>query len=96
MPKRLEFFQRDKKLPRHEGRPNSHRRGYGGKAWEALRLECFKRDNWQCRACPRICGNRKEAHCDHIVPKAQGGQDRLDNLQTLCSKCHREKTSRGL
>ena len=29
---------------------------------------------------------------DHIKPKHKGGLDTLDNLQTLCLKCHQEKT----
>jgi 5-methylcytosine-specific restriction endonuclease McrA len=28
---------------------------------------------------------------DHIVPKSAGGQDTLDNLQTLCASCHAKK-----
>ena len=30
---------------------------------------------------------------DHIVPLAEGGMATLDNAQTLCRPCHREKTS---
>lgn len=33
---------------------------------------------------------------DHIVPVSEGGMDGgLDNLQTLCLKCHKGKTNRG-
>ena len=28
---------------------------------------------------------------DHIVPKSKGGKDRLDNYNTMCSKCNCEK-----
>lgn len=31
---------------------------------------------------------------DHVIPKAQGGADRLDNLQALCAPCHAAKTVR--
>lgn len=30
---------------------------------------------------------------DHIVPKAKGGADQLDNLQALCAPCHAHKTA---
>ncbi|MFN9295662.1 MAG: HNH endonuclease [Planctomyces sp.] len=29
---------------------------------------------------------------DHIIPLHQGGPDTLSNSQTLCIKCHQEKT----
>jgi 5-methylcytosine-specific restriction protein A len=29
---------------------------------------------------------------DHIVPKSQGGTDDDDNLQAICSPCHKTKT----
>jgi 5-methylcytosine-specific restriction endonuclease McrA len=32
--------------------------------------------------------------CDHVVPSTDGGVDALDNLQTLCQPCHRNKTAR--
>lgn len=28
---------------------------------------------------------------DHIVPKAKGGRDHLNNLQTMCEICNRKK-----
>jgi len=33
---------------------------------------------------------------DHIVPKAQGGQDHIDNLQLLCSHCNQSKGNRTM
>jgi 5-methylcytosine-specific restriction endonuclease McrA len=30
---------------------------------------------------------------DHIVPLWEGGPDVLENIQTLCLECHREKTA---
>jgi len=60
--------------------------------WSNLRIMCFKRDNYKCRNCG---GNFEHSslHCDHIVPIWKGGDDLdLNNLQTLCEKCHRKKT----
>lgn len=30
--------------------------------------------------------------CDHIIPRAEGGSDRLENLQVLCRQCSDKKT----
>lgn len=32
---------------------------------------------------------------DHIVPQAKGGTDHLDNLQLLCTRCHRLKGTKS-
>jgi len=92
MPSRLEFH-RPKGRPRNRSlRPTSHQRGYGGRAWQALRRQALIRDNWQCRQCGKIVDSRWDGQVDHIRPKRQGGEDRLDNLQVLCLRCHARKT----
>jgi 5-methylcytosine-specific restriction enzyme A len=74
-------------------RGNRHQRGYGS-AWNKLRLKILDRDNHLCQECLR--GNRYVPgnHVDHKVPKFKGGTDDESNLQTLCVKCHKEKTAR--
>lgn len=67
-----------------------------GPDWEALRLRVLTRDNWQCRHCGRVCGDRWEAQVDHQIPKKAGGDDSEENLQTLCIRCHLKKTQQGL
>jgi 5-methylcytosine-specific restriction protein A len=76
-------------------RPNSYQRGYCDATWFATRKAVLLRDNWECRACGRVCGSYREAHCDHVVPKRLGGTDDLANLQTLCVRCHSAKTAAG-
>lgn len=39
------------------------------------------------------CGVTEKLECDHIVPVNAGGTHDASNLQTLCSKCHREKSA---
>ena len=65
--------------------------GYGRRAWKLARQERLMLDNWQCQTCGRIVTGR-EAHVDHIIAKASGGSDLMDNLRTLCRSCHSRKT----
>lgn len=80
-------------------RGSRQERGYGGN-WERLRQIVFRRDNGLCQECLRngvltVVGDKPySAWCDHIVPKAEGGSDDAENLQTLCRKCHQVKTDR--
>jgi 5-methylcytosine-specific restriction endonuclease McrA len=64
----------------------------GGYFWDAARTYAIHRDRFTCRACRRRC-RVAELEVDHIVEIARGGAP-LDpaNLQTLCRRCHREKT----
>lgn len=75
-------------------------RGYGAR-WDKLRLRILKRDMYLCQECKRQgrvtpLGVRPYDHAvDHIVSKAQGGDDSHSNLQSLCQyPCHYEKSQR--
>ena len=63
-----------------------------------LREFIKKRDNYTC--C--ICGNSTHTEpnllleIDHIVPVSKGGVTEEKNLQTLCWKCNRTKSSKIL
>lgn len=61
--------------------------------WGRLRKMVGSRDNWICRMCGETRPERS-MHCDHIVPVEEGGDDAMDNLQTLCAPCHSKKTLR--
>lgn len=56
--------------------------------WPWLRMHVFDRDGWQCVQ----CGRRGRLECDHKIPREAGGSDDMDNLQTLCRRCHIQKT----
>ena len=50
-----------------------------------------------CRDIFGVHGERGEivqaSDVDHIIPKAQGGSDRHDNLRSLCHSCHSRRTA---
>ena len=61
-----------------------------GPRWKALRMQALDRDGWQCVQ----CGERRRLEIDHIEP-VRTRPDlaySLDNLQTLCGRCHARKT----
>lgn len=74
-------------------RGNRHERGYG-RDWDALRKQALERDAGLCQPCLKQDLVHIGNQVDHIVPKACGGGDNLDNLQTICDDCHRAKTAR--
>jgi 5-methylcytosine-specific restriction endonuclease McrA len=41
-----------------------------------------------------LCGATWRLVIDHVIPKAQGGRDRLDNLGLLCGPCNSSKGSK--
>lgn len=95
MPDRIPTYQPpwiNRRPRRRDERPSAHARGYGGRGWMLARRQALARDGYQCRACGQIVHGRR-AHVDHITPKAQGGSDLLENLQTLCATCHQRKTN---
>lgn len=86
--------------PKREGgwaaghRGSATERGYGW-AWQKLRAQVLKRDGGICRCkhCKESGAVRIATEVDHIVPKAQGGTDDLENLQAINTECHARKTA---
>lgn len=79
------------KRPQRSG--STTERGYGH-AWRKLRERVLKRDNYLCVKHYAIGEVVMATDVDHIVSKEQGGTDDMENLQSLCSPCHKEKTAR--
>ena len=50
------------------------------------------RDYHLCQACLSRDRVTPANQVDHIVPRAKGGSDDMDNLQSLCKPCHDAKT----
>lgn len=61
-----------------------------GEDWDNIRRRVYRRDNHTCQRCGAKGGKegdrRVVAH--HVIPKSEGGGDGLDNLITLCHRCH--------
>lgn len=60
-----------------------------GKNWQKLRRMVLDRDP----VCTAPGCLEPSAEVDHIVRTTKGGDDSLENLQGLCKRCHRTKTT---
>ncbi len=70
-----------------QARASASERGYD-RRWQRLRKLILHRDP----ICA-ICDRQASTDIDHIIPKAQGGEDTEENLQGLCHACHSKKTA---
>lgn len=57
------------------------------KIGEHRRNQVFARDHNRCVK----CGSSKDLTIDHITPFSLGGNTSMNNLQTLCGDCNKEK-----
>jgi RNA-directed DNA polymerase len=60
-------------------------------AWAELRVAVLARDGHRCTR----CSSTERLHIHHIKEWRQGGQDVMENLTTLCEKCHQTTTRWG-
>lgn len=60
------------------------------------RFEVLKRDRFSCAYCGRTPNDGVLLEVDHVLPRAAGGTDDLDNLITACVECNRGKAARML
>lgn len=61
-----------------------------GRVSNKMRFAIYKRDGYRCQ----ICGKGQyfsDLEIDHIKPIAKGGKSVYSNLQTLCSRCNKNK-----
>jgi hypothetical protein len=56
----------------------------------SVRFDVFKRDGFTCAYCGRK-PPEVTLEVDHIIPRAEGGDDAVDNLTTACMDCNRGK-----
>jgi 5-methylcytosine-specific restriction enzyme A len=62
-----------------------------GRAWQAIRKRLLDHRPL-CAMCQQNNLITPATQVDHIVPLFKGGTDDMDNLQPLCSDCHKTKT----
>lgn len=80
-------------------KPVHKRSGRGGRPWQRKRERVFERDGFLCQIClakgvetiVTLHGDLGGV-CDHVIPKAEGGNDDETNLQTICKNCDKIKT----
>lgn len=62
--------------------------------WRALRAEVLERDDYRCH----LCGGWGADTAHHLIRRADGGTDTLDNLVAVHDRnpphCHRAETNR--
>ena len=68
---------------------------YSSAKWRCLARGVKRRDAHQCQVCGDSAGDPYcVLHAHHLLPRAKGGPDTLDNLITLCDLCHAVVTRR--
>ena len=58
-----------------------------GKKYKALQYAVLKRDDFTCQKCG--CWTTAPPH--HIKFRSSGGSDTMENMITLCMKCHEKE-----
>ena len=73
----------------------TQRRG-GGRPWRRTVARVIRRDDGICH----LCGLPGADSADHLVPRSQGGSDRLDNLRAVHhnagARCNRIRGDRSI
>lgn len=54
---------------------------------QVVKSKVFENDFYRCVN----CGTHKDLTLDHILPVSKGGNDEIENLQTLCKPCNISK-----
>jgi len=53
-------------------------------AYQELWKEVLRRDGWRCQS----CGRSENLQVHHLKARSRLGEDREENLVTLCIDCH--------
>lgn len=63
---------------------------YRSRQWQSLRREVLERDHYVCQ----YCGRPNSRTIDHVKPVEAFPDDKanINNLATICGKCHYKKT----
>jgi hypothetical protein len=52
--------------------------------WDKRKCRCLERDQRRCR----ICGSVDQPHVHHVIPIYSSGNHSMQNLITVCDRCH--------
>ena len=77
------------RCPRHRAERQRAQRGYQTSDWRRLRAAVLARDP--------ICqehGGHPSTTAGHIISRADGGEDTMDNLRGLCASSHSKETAK--
>lgn len=72
--------------------PVVRKRGPRNINWR-LRALVLMRDGGRCQLCGAEAKDGAKLHIDHVIPWANGGETKLDNLQALCEVCNIGKSN---
>jgi len=61
----------------------------------AIKKKIFEKDKYKCVICGQGSEQGFEIHADHIKPRSMGGQNTIENGQTLCSPHNMLKKNLG-
>ena len=56
----------------------------GKQVYRRLMKRVMERDGWRCQK----CGSLENLQVHHTIRRSQQGNDSLENLVTLCARCH--------
>jgi 5-methylcytosine-specific restriction endonuclease McrA len=56
-------------------------------SWLRARAATLQRDGHTCQRCGATMRTAR-LHVHHVVPRREGGLTAIDNLLTLCERCH--------
>jgi len=94
---RLERMAEEGRINREKYASGAALSPVGGKSvpddWDRRRDLVLRRDNWTCVKCGS--NHLHTLHVHHRDPKATSENHSIDNLETLCAKCHGEQPGEG-
>lgn len=102
MPRRP--LRRYARIPRRRAVPRTHKFTVRltGQVLAALRYQCWIRDLCRCQECGAAThfqaffdGDPLAYDMAHIQSRGAGGSDGLENVRTLCHRCHQKEHMEG-
>ena len=59
--------------------------------WKGFKEYVIERDDFTCQCCGTRAKSPYELQCHHIIPLFKGGNDTVENCESLCKDCHKKK-----